>query len=336
MQALELAAIGGDGPRLVEVLRPEPAAGQVRVALRAAALNHRELFILQGQYPGMALPCTLGADGAGIVDAVGDGVPQARIGERVVLYPGMDWGDDQRFPGRGFHLLGMPAPGTIAEHICVPAGSARPMPPHLDFAQAAALPTAALTAWRGLTAKAALQPGETLLITGIGGGVATYALLFGRAMGARVYVTSSRADTIARAVDLGAEAGFDYRDKDWHKAFLKASGGADVVFDGAPAGSMRAYTRALRMGARIVVYGSTGGVDAGFLAPSLFLSHATIHGTAMGSPADFTGMLEFVAAKGLTPVIDRRFALAQASQALDYLRDGHAFGKVVIDIPGES
>jgi len=332
MKALQLEAADSTPPQIVDIAMPEPGQGEVRVALKAAALNHRELFILKGQYPGMTLPCTLGADGAGIVDALGADVPGDLEGQRVVLYPGLEWGEDERFPSRKFHLLGMPAPGTIADYICVPAASVRGIPEHLDFGQAAALPTAALTAWRGLIRKAGLSQGDKLLITGVGGGVATCALLFGVAMGADVYVTSSSIATIDKAVALGAKGGFNYREENWQKAFRKESGGADVVFDGAPSGGMKAYTRALRMGARIVVYGSTGGGDAGFLAPSLFLNHATIYGTAMGSPSDFSAMLDFVSSSGLEPVIDRRFPLSEATDALTYLAEAHAFGKVVIDI----
>jgi zinc-binding alcohol dehydrogenase/oxidoreductase len=187
MQAYVLnRAEGIDGAALTEVPLPKPTAGEVRVRLHAAGLNHRELWILRGLYPGMVLPCILGADGAGIVDAVGEGADPALLGRAVVVYPAREWGDDPRFPGARFHLLGMPAPGTFADAICVDAAAVEAVPAHLDMAQAAALPTAALTAWRGLSVKAALRAGETLLVTGVGGGVGGFALQFGVAMGAQV------------------------------------------------------------------------------------------------------------------------------------------------------
>lgn len=333
MRALVLTAAEGlDAAQLQEVATPQPGPGEVRVRLAAAGLNHRELWIARGLYPGMALPCILGADGAGVVEALGDGVDPALTGLECVIYPAVGWGAEPRFPASGFHLLGMPAPGTFAEAICVPVENIAPRPAHLTPMQAAALPTAGLTAWRGLVTKADLRAGETLLITGAGGGVAGFALQFGVALGARVHVTSSSPEAIARARDLGAEAGYDYRDPDWRKAFAKATGGADVVFDGAPGAGMGAYMRALKMGARVVVYGSTGGARAELPVTDLFLRHATVHGTAMGSPADFRAMLDFVASKQITPQIEKVFPLAEANAALHWLQDGHGFGKVGIEI----
>jgi NADPH:quinone reductase-like Zn-dependent oxidoreductase len=333
MKALMLET--ADGPESValrEQPRPALADGSVRVALRAAALNHRELWISRGQYPGMKLPCILGADGAGVVSEVGGGVDRGLIGREVVLYPGQGWGADPRFPARGFALLGMPLPGTIAEEICVPAETVFAKPAHLGFAEAAALPTAAITAWRGLTGKAKLVAGENLLVTGVGGGVATFALTFGLALGATVFVTSGSDDTLAKATTLGARAAFNYRDPSWRKALQQASGGLDVVFDGAPATGLADYSRALRPGARVVIYGSTGGTAMTMAAPDLFLRHATLFGTAMGDLADFAAVLAFVAEKRLKPVVAQSFALADARAALLTLRDGHGFGKIVITI----
>lgn len=333
MKALTLRT--ADGPTAAELLDhalPQPAAGEVRVAIRAASLNHRELWISRGQYPRLELPCTLGADGAGVIDAVGDAVDPALLGQKVVLYPGLNWGSDPRFPSKAFGLLGMPGPGTIAEFVCAPAENAFAKPPNLSFEEAAALPTAAITAWRGLTRKADLMPGERILITGAGGGVATMALLFAVAMGAEAYITSSRDETIEQALAHGARAGFNYRSEGWHKQLLSASGGVDVVFDGAPAAGYSSYMRAVNLGGRIVFYGSTAGAAVTVNAPELFFKHAVIHGTAMGDLTDFAAMLNFVAANRLKPIIDKRFALSEAGAALSYLDQSHRFGKVVISV----
>ncbi|MFV3127125.1 zinc-binding dehydrogenase [Niveispirillum sp. KHB5.9] len=336
MRALILhSADGLDAARLEEVATPEPAAGEVRVALRAAALNHRELWIARGQYPGMALPSILGADGAGIIDAVGPGVDPGRLGQAVLLYPGLGWGDDPDYPSPLFGLLGMPGPGTICGAVCVPAASAVAKPPHLDFAQAAALPLAGLTAWRGLMTKAGLKAGERLLVTGVGGGVATFALLFGVAMGAEVFVTSGSEVTLAKAQTLGARAGFNYKDEGWRKALGRQAGGIDVVFDGAPAASYPGYGRALAMGARVVVYGSTGGTSFPVNAPELFLKNLRLMGTNVGNPAEFAAMVGFIGDRRLVPAIDQRFPLANATDALACLEQGHGFGKIIIDIDGE-
>lgn len=320
------AVVLEDGPT------PQAAPGEVRVALKAAALNHRELWIVQGQYPGMRLPATLGADGAGIIDAVGEGVDPARVGEAVVLYPGLGWGEDDRYPAPSFGLLGMPGPGTIAESICVPAAHALPKPASLDFAAAAAVPLGALTAWRGLFTKGKLAAGEKLLVTGAGGGVASMAVSLGVAAGAEVFVTSGSDEGIQAAVALGAKGGINYREPRWGKPLAQMSGGIDVVFDGAPSGGYPNYGRALNMGARVAVYGSTGGANFDVGAPELFLKNVQIVGTNVGNPAEFAAMLRFVEQHGIRPVIDRTFPFAQAKEALEYLQSNHSFGKVVIEI----
>lgn len=324
-------ALGPQSAGLYEEPLPTPAPGEVRIAVRAASLNHRELWISRGQYPGMKLPSILGADGAGIVDAVGDGVSPGRIGEEVVLYPALNWGDNPAYPGPDFCLLGMPVPGTLADFICVPQAHAVKKPQHLSFAQAAAFPTAALTAWRALVGKGAVRAGDKVLVTGIGGGVATFALKFAVAKGAEVHVTSGSADNIARAVRLGAVAGYDYRDAEWGKAARKSAGGFDVVIDGAPTASFAAYARALAPGARVVIYGSTGGPTFSVNAPEVFLRHASIFGTAMGNIDDFMDMLTFVDAHGILPEIDTIMPIAGIAQAFTRLEGPH-FGKVVLEI----
>jgi NADPH:quinone reductase-like Zn-dependent oxidoreductase len=337
MKALVLkSAEGPSSASLEEVQTPSPAPGEVAVALKGASLNHRELWISRGLYPGMALPTVLGADGSGVVAEVGPDVDPSLVGKDVVLYPGLGWGEDERFPGSTFGLLGMPGPGTIAETICVPAESAFAKPAHLSHVEAAALPVAALTAFRALTVKGGLAAGQRVLITGVGGGVATFGLLFARAMGATVFVTSGSDSTLEQASRLGAAQGFNYRDEQWGKKLRSAAvGGIDLVLDGAPAASFGSYVRSLATGARVVVYGSTGGAGVSVNAPDLFLRHASIIGTAMGSPADFQAMLDFVEAHGIRPIIDRQFAFRDAKDALLHLESGHSIGKVVIDI-GES
>jgi NADPH:quinone reductase-like Zn-dependent oxidoreductase len=333
MLALTLKSADGlEGIALEEVPTPAPGPGEVRVALRAASLNHRELWIMRGQYPGMSLPATLGADGAGVIDAVGQGVDPGRIGEAVLLYPGLNWGDDPRYPAAAFGLLGMPGPGTIAERIVVGAAAAIGKPAHLDFAAAAAIPLAALTAWRGLVTKAGIKSGDKVLITGIGGGVATLALKIARGFGAEVYVTSGANETLEHALALGAKAGLNYKEDGWGKALAKTGRGIDIVFDGAPGSAYPAYGRALAMGARVVVYGSTGGAGFQVNAPELFLKNIRIIGTNVGNPEEFKAMVAFIAEHKIAPVIDRAFPLAEAKVAIAYLANGHGFGKVVITI----
>jgi NADPH:quinone reductase-like Zn-dependent oxidoreductase len=333
MKALMLTRTDGpDSVELQDIDQTVPVAGEVRVALRAASLNYRELWISRGQYPGMKLPSGLGADGAGVIDAVGTGVDANNIGREVVLYPGQGWGDNPKYPSKHFALYGMPLPGTLAQFICVPVENAVDKPALLTFEEAACLPTAGLTAWRALRVKANLTAGETVLITGIGGGVAVAACMFAVAMGGKVFVTSSAEDKIRRAEQLGAAGGVVYKQDKWGKALGKLAGSIDIVVDGAPASSLAQYIRCLNMGARVVIYGSTGGVDAQFSAPDLFLRHATLLGTAMGTPWDFRDMIAFVEKYRLRPVIDQRFALDQARDALLALENSHGMGKIVVSI----
>ena len=333
MKALILTRVEGPGAaELQEIDAPTPATGEVRIALRAASLNYRELWISRGLYPGMKLPSGLGADGAGVIDQVGAGVNPSLLGSEVVLYPGLGWGNNALYPAPGFALFGMPLPGTLAQYLCVPLANAVPKPASLSFDEAACLPTAALTAWRALTVKARVARGERVLITGIGGGVAVFALQFALALGAEAYVTSSSADKLRQAEALGAQAGVDYRDEKWGKSLGKLSGGIDVVVDGAPANSLPQYMRCLNPGARVVIYGSTGGVDARFSAPDLFLRHATLFGTAMGTPEDFRIMLRFIERHGIAPVIDQRYTLETAREGLLALESAHGMGKIVVSI----
>lgn len=331
MKALVLRE-AGTPPTMEDVDMPAAPAGAALVRVAAASLNHRELWIAKGQYPGLVLPATLGADGAGTVEAVGEGVDTALVGQDVLLYPGLDWGNDPRFPAPEFGLLGMPGPGTIAEYVSLPASNVFTKPAHLSFAQAAALPLAGLTAWRGLVTKATLKKGERVLITGAGGGVAAQALQLAVAMGAEVWVTSGSDETIAWAKTAGAAGGVNYKTEGWGKDLRKQASAIDVVFDGAPAQGFKDYSRALAMGARVVLYGSTGGPAFQVMAPDLFLKNLSVIGTNVGNSDEFADMLEFVSKHRLVPLVEKHFALADAAAALDYLEKQHRLGKVVIDV----
>lgn len=333
MKALLLTTTDGpSSPQITEVETPTPAAGEVRVAIKYAALNHRELWVSRGLYPGMKLPAIMGADGAGVIDAVGEGVSDALIGNEVVLYPASHWGDNPEYPGPEFGCLGMPWAGTFAEYICVPESAVSLKPAGFSFAEAAGVPLAGITAWRGLTVKGELKAGDKLLITGIGGGVAVWALTFAVAIGAEVYVTSSSQEKIDQAIAMGAKGGVNYKEEKWGKTLAKLSGGIDVVFDGAPTGSSKQYARALNMGARVVVYGSTGGMSFELPVPDFFLKHAKLFGTAMGTVDDFKAMMAFVEKHNLKPVIEKTFAFDELTDAMLYLEKEHHLGKIVVHV----
>jgi NADPH:quinone reductase-like Zn-dependent oxidoreductase len=333
MKALYLES--ADGPESVsvkEVETPTPKAGEVRVAIKAASLNHRELFIAHGQYPGMTVPTTMGCDGAGVVDMVGEGVTGAKVGDEVVLYPARNWGPNRHAPAADFGLLGMPFAGTIAEYVCVPVENLAPKPAFMSFEQAGAMPLTALTSWRALMFKGQLKAGETLLISGVGGGVATFGLAFAVAKGANVYVTGESEEVLQRAYEMGAKGGLLFTDPEWRKKVGKLTGGIDVVLDGAPSPSFSNYVRAINPGARIVIYGSTAGNEVKFNATDIFLKSASIVGSQVGDPQDFQDMLAFADQHKITPVVERTFPLAQAREALLYLKDQHKFGKIVVTV----
>ena len=243
MKALMLEK--ADGPESVavkEVATPTPKAGEVRVAVKAASLNHRELWIPRGQYPGMRLPTILGCDCAGVVDEVGSGVSGAKPGDEVVLYPGLNWGPDRRAPARDFGLLGMPGPGTIAQYVCVPVENLAPKPAFMSFEEAAAVPLTGVTAWRALFFKGELKAGETVLIIGVGGGVATFALAFAVAKGADAYVTGETDEILETAKAMGAKGGLKYTDPDWRKQVQPLTGGVGHLV-GHRGGDQRAADR---------------------------------------------------------------------------------------------
>ena len=333
MKALLLETTDGpEAVRVADVATPEPQAGEVRVAIKAASINHREMWIARGLYPGMVMPCTMGCDGAGVIDSLGDGVSGVAVGDEVVIYPGRDWGANRHAPQAAFGLLGMPHAGTIAEYICVPAENVVPKPMGMSWEEAAATVLTGLTAWRALMFKGQLQPGETLLISGVGGGVATFGLAFAVAHGAKVYVTGENQDVLDRAMEMGALGGLLYTDPEWRKQVGKLTGGIDVVLDGAPAPSYANYVRAINPGARIVIYGSTAGDKFEVTATGIFLKSASIVGSQVGDPQDFRDMLAFVEKHGIRPVIEKTFPLADAREALLYLEQQHKFGKVVVSV----
>jgi NADPH:quinone reductase-like Zn-dependent oxidoreductase len=332
MKAAILERIGGpEQLRIAELATPQPEPGQVRVALRASALNRRDVWITLGRYPNIRLPCILGSDGAGVIDQVGTGVDPGMTGRQVLIYPAYEWGDDPRFPSRRFRVLGMPEQGTFAEFICVPAEHVFTKPGFLSWQQAAAVPLAGLTAWRAVVTQAAVQAGEKVLITGIGGGVATFALKWTLGLGASGWVTSGDPAKIDRAIVLGASGGVNYKSSLWAQELAAIAGAFDVIIDGTGGPGFRGYLSLLNPAGRLVIYGATAGnPPEGLEMARLFYRQLQIRGTTMGSLAEFAAMLEFVSDRGIEPVIDRVFALDDAVAAHKHLQTANQMGKVIL------
>jgi zinc-binding alcohol dehydrogenase/oxidoreductase len=333
MRAVVLRQLGDPGKlRVEEWPMPVPGPGEVVVRVRAAAINHRDVWIRCGQYAGIRLPAILGSDGTGEVAAAGDAEGNAWLGREVVIDPSLGWGPDPRAQAGTFHLLGMPTDGTYAEFVKVRAGNLYAKPPHLTIEEAAGLPLAGVTAYRGLVTRAALQPGEIVVITGIGGGVALAALTIAKSLGATVYVTSSSQKKIAMAKRYGAMDGVTYHANDWPRALVDIIGRRpDVIIDGAGGDTFAHALELVRPGGRIVTYGATRGPVSNLEVRRIFWKQVDILGSTMGTSEDFKGMLQMYA-KTLRPVIDSVFPLAAAADAHARLESGEQFGKIVLRI----
>ena len=333
MRAVVLTAIG-DPENLKLEERPNLRAhpGDVIVRLRAAALNRRDVWIRKGQYAGVKVPIILGSDGAGEVVEVGDGVDASWQGREVVIDPSLDWGSDERAQGSSFNILGLPVDGTYAEMVRVPVANVHPKPAHLSWEQAAAVPLASVTAYRALVTRARVQPGETVLVTGIGGGVATCVLVIAKQLGAKVYVTSGSDAKLSMALTHGADGGVNHRKDDWTKTLIAEIGSRpDIVIDGAGGETFNKALDVLKPGGRLVSYGSTLGAAQNVEIRRIFWKQLNVLGTTMGTPSDFAAMLKLYES-GLRPVIDKVFPLEQASDAHIRMEAGDQFGKIVLSI----
>ncbi len=334
MKALVLEAVN-EPLQLKDVPDPTPGPGEAVVALEAAALNHRDLWIQKGKYAGLKFPITPGSDGCGRVEAVGEGVDAAWTGKEVIINPGLDWGDRPEVQGDHFRILGLPDDGTFAEKVLVPASALVAKPAHLDARRAAALPLAGLTGYRALFVRGALRPGERVLVNGVGGGVALYALQFAVAAGATVFVTSGSSDKLHRAMEFGASGGVNYKDENWAKQLKGEAGDCfDVIIDSAGGEGFGSLIDLANPGGRIVFFGATCGNPPGFDMRKVFWKQLSILGTTMGSPEDFAAMVRLVEEKQIQPLAEHVFPLAEGNAALQAMENAEQFGKIVLTIPG--
>jgi NADPH:quinone reductase-like Zn-dependent oxidoreductase len=319
-----------DPLQYAEIPTPAPGRGQALIKLHYAALNHLDIWIWKEQE--LDKPVILGSDGSGVVVSVGPGVNPKLVGQQVIINPSLNWGDDERLFSEHYEILGNPTNGTFAEYIVIPAEYVFSKPAHLSLREAAALPLAALTAYRALFTKAKLTKDDKVLITGIGGGAALFLLQMAVATGASVYVTSSSREKIRQAVVLGAKGGFNYRDEGWIKLAKETAGGFNVIIDSAGGDGFEALTIVAYPGARIVIFGRTAG-NINHLRPGvIYNKQLTIMGTVMGTSKEFASMIKFYEKYKLKPVIDREFPLCDAEKAFHYMEDGRSFGKILLSI----
>ena len=302
--------------------------------IRAAALNHRDVWIQKGQYAGLKFPIILGSDGAGTVTAVGSDEDGAWIGREVVINPALDWGPNPKAQGNGFRILGLPDDGTLAEYVKVPVANLYGKPTHLSWEEASAVTLAALTAYRAVVTQGGIEAGQSVLVTGIGGGAATFALQFAHALGGKVYVTSGDEKKLAAAKDHGALGGANYKESDWAKELTaQAGGGFDLIIDSAGGEGFGHLIEAANPGGRVVFFGATRGNPPGLDLRRVFWKQLTLQGTTMGTPDDFAAMQQIYAEHDLHPILDQVFPLAQVNDAFARMDAGTQFGKIVLSIP---
>jgi NADPH:quinone reductase-like Zn-dependent oxidoreductase len=339
MRALYFAE-HGDVDRLQHGERPlpEPGPGQVRVRLQAAALNHLDLFVLGGlPGAGIPLPHIGGADGAGVVDALGEEVTGVEVGQEVVFDPGLSCGRCEQCR-RGeqslclsFGVLGEQTDGAFAEAVVVAAAALARRPAHLDWHEAAAFGLTFLTAWRMLIVRGGLRPGETVLVHGIGSGVSLACLQLAKLAGARVLVTSRSPDKLRRAVELGADgcipAGADVARE---VRRLTDRRGAEVVVDTVGEATWLQSLKSAAKGGRVLTCGATSGPNPAEEIRLIFWNQLSVVGSTMGSREDWRQLVAAVNAHRLRPVVDTVFALADGRAAYQRLQRGEQFGKIVL------
>jgi NADPH:quinone reductase-like Zn-dependent oxidoreductase len=328
MRAVRIHEDGGPEVLVLEEAPdPVPGPGEVLVRLRASALNHLDVWIRKG-LPSVPKPRILGADGAGVVEALGEGVSGFEPGERVVLNPGIEAGS-----GR-IHVIGEHGDGTNAELIAVPATNVHPIPDGLSFQEAAAFPLVFETAYRMLVTRAGLREGEWVLAWGIGGGVSTATLAIGKALGANVMVTSSSEARLERARELGADATVNHATGDVKEAVKEATGGrgADVVVETVGEATWATSLQVAAPGGRITVCGATSGPNPPAALHRVWWKQLSILGSTMGTGEDFAGAFELVKSGRARPVVDTVLPLEEIRAGHERLEAGEQLGKIVLTI----
>jgi NADPH:quinone reductase-like Zn-dependent oxidoreductase len=305
---------------------PQPASGEVLVRMRAASLNHLDVWTRKG-LPSVPKPRILGADGAGVVESLGPGVDGFEPGQPVVINPGIEHDGV-------IHVIGEHTQGVHAELAAIPATNVYPLRDGVSMEEAAAFPLVYETAYRMLVTRAGLVEGEWVLVWGIGGGVATAAFRIAQALGGRTIVTSSSDEKLAKAAALGADVTVNHETGDVVAAVKDATGtGVDVVVETVGEATWKRSLDAARQGGRIVVCGATSGPNPPAALHRIWWKQLDVLGSTMGTRADFEGAYDLVAG-GAKPVIDSIFPLAEARAAHERLEAGEQFGKILLAIPG--
>lgn len=334
MQQYQIHAEPGQGGsilKMYEVEKPTPAAGEVLVRWHATSLNYHDYLVANGAIPVPAGRIPM-SDGAGEIVQVGSSVSQWQEGDRVMSLFFPDWLDGPAQIANTSAVSGETAHGFASAYSCVPASSLTRMPKGYTFAEAATLPCAALTAWRGLLLAGQLQSGQKVLIEGTGG-MSIFGLQFALAAGAKVYATTSQDSKAERLLELGASKVVNYRqDERWGKTiFQESQGGVDVCLDVGGGSTMQQSIEATAMNGHIISIGIlSGGRKGSITFPKFFFKHQHMHGIAVGSRAMQQAMVEFIETHNIRPIIDRSFDFEALPEAFQYQATGQHFGKIVV------
>jgi len=318
---------------------PKPGPGEVLIRVRACALNYLDIWVRRG-WPGLKLdmPHWCGADVSGEIEELGSNVPQWKVGQRVVVDPGINLfedeytrsGEDSVSPG--YHIFGEQMRGGAAEYIVVPARNLEAMPDDVDFPEAAAPLLVSLTAWRMLIHRAALRAGETVLVVGSGGGVNSMSIQIAKLAGATVFAVASNPKKSERARELGADVVLDRSQVDWGKEIFKLTSkrGVDVVVDNVGKATLNTSISAVARGGRIVIVGNTSGPQTEIDIRYLFAKQISLIGSTMGSREDFRMITALLWVGKIKPVIDRVMPLSEGKKAYQIMEEGRQFGKIVL------
>lgn len=306
----------------------EPKENEVSVRMKFAGVNHRDLFVLH-RHAVTGPPLVIGSDGAGVIDRVGTTVTEFKVGDEVIINPSLGWLQKSDAPPDDFEILGLPDDGTFAEKVIVSSNNIERKPEYLSWEEAGVLPLAALTAYRALFTQAELKPTDTVLLPGIGGGAVTFLLLFAKAIGARVIVTSRSQYKCQKALELGADRAID-TNSDWNVHLKEEK--IDLVIETVGAVTFNKSLRQLRKGGKIVTFGASAGDEVQMNLRDFFYGQYKMFGTTMGSREEFRQMLQFIQLHQIKPVIDRVFLLSETKEALNRLMEAEQFGKIAIKI----
>jgi len=333
MQQWKIPSFGIDSLELNEAAARTPAFGKVTIKVRAISLNYRDLMVVKGLYnPKLAMPRVPCSDGAGEVFAVGEGVTQWKIGDRVAGIFMQNWQDGPPTPAKTKGALGGDIDGMLATEVVLQESGLVRIPDHLTYEEAATLPCAGVTAWNALFTWARTKPGDTVLIQGTGG-VSIFALQFAKMAGARVLGTSSSDAKLERAKALGLDAGLNYKtNPDWDKWAIEQTGGegVDLVVEVGGSGTLGRSLKAVAMGGTVAQIGVlTGGPDVVDVRPVL-TKHIRVHGVYVGSKSNFVEMNDAIARNVLHPVVGETFAFADAKNAFRRMENASHFGKIVV------